>query len=426
MIACLHPEASAQSVPSESPCYVDHRLSQNDLEGPSLRMLTLMRNAPFARAGYEFETEWIDQHFRSHDWYEPGDFDPDSISARDDHNATLLRQYEENLSLKELRARRRAHWEQKGGVPEHGWLPSVWENADARREALLLSEAIAKRSDSLRAGIPWGFGGDFRLGASVEALPETVDRPANGVSWVQDNLADSLLGDWGPRVAIYLDSTDHIEQVVAEVRMSSFEPVGDGDYARLRSEVREIIDRLGPPTDPGNYREWGTAETVRPVRWEAGSHVAEVWPVFGCCLAQDAFLSIHTDAPDRMCGPEDGFREWFAAFERVLAEGAADRLANFYRFPFEDESGPPFANPSIRERYERVFESRAEFLKEVPNEHPIASTNERVTDGPWAVGLAENPRTGCTPYRGHFALADGPGEYVFHQVNGEWKATGIE
>lgn len=443
--ACCPPVMYAQSVPTDAPCYVDHRLTRADLDGRSLRMLTLMRNAPFARAGYEFETAWIAEHFQRHEWYEPGTFDPDSISARDDHNATLIRQYEETLSLKELRARRRAHWEQKGGVPTEGWRPSVWKDPEAQREALLLSEAIAKRSGSLRAGIPWGFGDDFRLGTPVEALPEAIEHtipagtglgedpkrvrlPRDSASRIEDSVPDSVLADWGPSVVIYLDSTGRVEQLVVEVDISAELPdegyVPPDGFAGLHRRVQGVIDRFGPPTDRGNYRRWGDTGTIEPVRWDAGNHVAEVWPMFGCCLQQDAFLAIHTGAPDRMCGPEDGFREWYNNnFYEALSEKDVDRLADFFRFPFEDWSNAGI--PSALERYGRSFESRAEFLKEVPDEHPIAPTDAGLRPwGLWAGAVGPNDAE-CIPHTGRI-VSFSDGEYVFHRVNGDWKATGIE
>lgn len=108
------PEAKAPAAKTEPavqarPLYYERPLQDADLEGRSLRELSLMRNTIFARAGNKFRKSWLDNHFRAQPWYQPAD-EPraDVITDVDRANAKKITEIEGRLTHKELEARRDA------------------------------------------------------------------------------------------------------------------------------------------------------------------------------------------------------------------------------------------------------------------------------------------------------------------------------
>ncbi|PQJ35156.1 hypothetical protein BSZ35_11620 [Salinibacter sp. 10B] len=424
---------------ADSPCYPDHRMTRQHLQGRQLRTLSLTRNAIYARAGYEFSTIWIDKHFRSHAWYEPGSFDPDALSARDKHNAKLIAEFEAELTLGQLRARRAVHWRLKEKVPPIEW-DRVWNRPEARMEAHLLKSAITNRQSSAEdarpapSEAPSGFANSLRIGTAVEALPESVERSNRGGIRFEGSVADTTLLQWGPRVAAYADSTGHLRQVVAEVRVpfsrpELMEPARDEqearDFAALDREILAIVDRLGEPTHYGNL-QWTGPEPYDPMRWKSGEYIAEVWPLFDSGLAQDATLVLHTGAPDRLCGAKDGFDAWFDRFTQALEEGNTKQLADYFHFPFGDGSNPTLSSPTFRRQVARSFPDRQTFLREVPDTHPLDPQTNTDLSSPWSLALDDPFETKCHPYLGHLAPTKNGGRYVFQRIEGRWAAVGIE
>ncbi|MBI5481424.1 MAG: YARHG domain-containing protein [Deltaproteobacteria bacterium] len=102
------PAASA-----DRPLYFERPITSADLDGRSLRELTLMRNWIFAKRGNAFRRPWLDAFFRAQRWYsvkEP--VSTAGLSAGevvlDDKNAVAIGDYEAALTTEQLVALRDA------------------------------------------------------------------------------------------------------------------------------------------------------------------------------------------------------------------------------------------------------------------------------------------------------------------------------
>src|SRR5437762_3233786 len=65
------PAVQTASPKSERPLYYERLITAADLEGRSLRELSLMRNTIYARAGNPFRKKWLRDYFTSQPWYHP-------------------------------------------------------------------------------------------------------------------------------------------------------------------------------------------------------------------------------------------------------------------------------------------------------------------------------------------------------------------
>lgn len=97
-------DTSAKSPPAPAiaearPLYYERRITKDDLEGRTLRELTLMRNTIYARVGQSFRKPWIDQYFRAQPWYAPRD-QPDltKLSPDDFANTQAIVDHENALT----------------------------------------------------------------------------------------------------------------------------------------------------------------------------------------------------------------------------------------------------------------------------------------------------------------------------------------
>lgn len=118
------------------PFYYDRKIELADLEGRTLRELSIVRNTIFARHGKAFQVRWIAEHFDGYDWYEPGHYDQSKISKRDLHNAAIVARYEASIPTQELARRRDALLAAHNGG-------QTWADED-QIEVLLLSRALGK------------------------------------------------------------------------------------------------------------------------------------------------------------------------------------------------------------------------------------------------------------------------------------------
>lgn len=99
------PEAPAAPAAASSarPLYYDRALTRADLDGRSLRELSLMRNTIFARAGNPFVKPWLDQHFRAQPWYKPAaKLDLSVLTDIDRANVTTISNHENSFSRVQL------------------------------------------------------------------------------------------------------------------------------------------------------------------------------------------------------------------------------------------------------------------------------------------------------------------------------------
>jgi len=96
--------ALAQSA-SERPLYYTREITSMDLDGRTLRDLSLMRNTIYAHAGNKFRKQWLNDYFSSQPWYHPLDkMDVSKITALDRKNAAIIGAYDAALPRNELQA----------------------------------------------------------------------------------------------------------------------------------------------------------------------------------------------------------------------------------------------------------------------------------------------------------------------------------
>ncbi len=85
------PELTKPKPEPTRPLYYDRALTDEDLEGRTLRELDLMRNTIYARIGQQFRKEWLRQYFSAQPWYQPkDDVDASTLSKQDLRNAERI------------------------------------------------------------------------------------------------------------------------------------------------------------------------------------------------------------------------------------------------------------------------------------------------------------------------------------------------
>lgn len=132
--ASAAPAATTAVRAGERPLYYERAITPADLEGRSLRELTLMRNWIYARAGNVFRKEWLHQFFTKQPWYAPTGLDMGKLSAIDRRNAETIAAAEANLPRAELHRRLEA-FERTDPATEEEWI-----------EAALLARALGVES----------------------------------------------------------------------------------------------------------------------------------------------------------------------------------------------------------------------------------------------------------------------------------------
>jgi len=91
---------------TEIPYYFDREITDKDLEGRTLRELSLMRNTIYARAGNEFSRKWLHAYFTAQPWYKETGYDKSKISGLDRKNAEKIARREAGMPKADLVARR--------------------------------------------------------------------------------------------------------------------------------------------------------------------------------------------------------------------------------------------------------------------------------------------------------------------------------
>jgi YARHG domain-containing protein len=103
-LVVLLPQVAAAE---ERPLYYERALTAADLDGRTLRELSLMRNTIYARAGHTFRKKWLIDYFTAQPWYHALAKDDDSkITAVDRANAKAIAQVEQNQPRAALEKRR--------------------------------------------------------------------------------------------------------------------------------------------------------------------------------------------------------------------------------------------------------------------------------------------------------------------------------
>lgn len=95
--------SAADAGAAERPLYyAERRITAAQLEGRTLKELTLMRNWIYARAGNSFRRKWLDEYFRGQGWYTPATLDEVLLTAADRANAEAISGYESKLTVPQL------------------------------------------------------------------------------------------------------------------------------------------------------------------------------------------------------------------------------------------------------------------------------------------------------------------------------------
>ncbi|MDZ4803420.1 MAG: YARHG domain-containing protein [Candidatus Eisenbacteria bacterium] len=144
------PSTAGDLKPRSRPLYADRDIVLSDLEGRTLRELSLMRNWIYARAGNPFRRAWLRDFFGRQSWYRPlAQFDPDRLSDVDRRNATTIARFDLSLTHDVLSARRERLLVRGDSMAARGDSLS----RDEQIERMLLGERLGL-VDSTQAGEP--------------------------------------------------------------------------------------------------------------------------------------------------------------------------------------------------------------------------------------------------------------------------------
>ena len=100
-------DATLAAATEDKQIYYDRLLTDADLDGRTLRELSLMRNTIFARAGNPFAKPWLDAYFSAQPWYRKADrLDAKKLTDIDVKNAEKIAQREESFGADRLKAER--------------------------------------------------------------------------------------------------------------------------------------------------------------------------------------------------------------------------------------------------------------------------------------------------------------------------------
>jgi YARHG domain-containing protein len=100
--------ATATPAPARQ-LYYDRPITPDDLQGRSLRELSLMRNWIYARAGNPFRNPWLHEFFAKESWYQPKDqMDEAKLSELDKKNARAIADADAALDREALEVMRDA------------------------------------------------------------------------------------------------------------------------------------------------------------------------------------------------------------------------------------------------------------------------------------------------------------------------------
>src|SRR5215467_6092059 len=109
LTAGLAAQAQAPPDSKDRPFYYTREIAPSDLDGRTLRELSLMRNTIYARAGNKFRRKWLNDYFSAQSWYHPLEkMDTTKLSRVDLRNAEVIANYDASLSRKDLLALRKA------------------------------------------------------------------------------------------------------------------------------------------------------------------------------------------------------------------------------------------------------------------------------------------------------------------------------
>jgi hypothetical protein len=105
------PASVAEPMPQEKarPLYYERAIIRADLEGRTLRELSLLRNTIYARAGNKFRKKWLNDYFSALPWYHPLEqMDEKKLTALDRRNAETIARFDAAIARADLLDRQAA------------------------------------------------------------------------------------------------------------------------------------------------------------------------------------------------------------------------------------------------------------------------------------------------------------------------------
>jgi hypothetical protein len=125
------------------PLYFTRAITAADLQGRSLRELSLIRNTIFARAGNPFRKQWLSSYFRAQPWYAPAvKMDESRLTPLDRENANFVAAYEAALPRVDLVGRKAAVLARYPGKTGEALVEALSE--PDRTELILLARALGE------------------------------------------------------------------------------------------------------------------------------------------------------------------------------------------------------------------------------------------------------------------------------------------
>lgn len=400
--------------------YPTSEVSEDELADRSLREISLMRNTIFARAGHEFSTTWLQDYFDDRDWYEGGGLDDGEFSALDRHNVQTIRDFENGLSERSLRSRRQDHWSSHELPSDGQWEPpGPFEEDEDVVEAKLIDEALEELLDETGAyrrsidpgdhdfgeseELPDGFG-EFRLGQRHEASDQ---RDVEGSVTTVEPLGSDH------RVVPVLDDGGRIQQLSTLIDTYEPDDVGE-EFGRLAPMTRlatRLSRSFGEPevleeSDLSGY------QFVETLRWEGDGRVVDLDNAVEMGGGKPPRVVLHTGEADRICGADDGFKQWYEDFEEAAASDDPGEVVGEFSFPFTDEG--PGAGAIVRDHTSRRIEDRDTFLER----DEIGGLRPGENSDPMCV----NARSGYGVWMRDSAVG---GALRFYRIDGEWRVVGL-
>lgn len=400
--------ASAIDIADE-PYYPVDLLDEEALRQRSLRELSLMRNTIFARAGFEFSSPWLREHFESRGWYEGGPFQEERLSEVDRRNVATLRHVEESFSREELQERWLSLWQREGGVALDYWEPpGPWEGRDEQIEAALLARALNLPRASQEDGDSTGQGpSQDRAPLSATLAGATLGQrpPAEAA----DNTQVEVFGIRG-RLRLVTDDDGLITHIIifAQTMPTEGDLIDIYSTDQVAGAIREVFGE--PTTAPAST--WAVLE---PYIWMGEGYRLEVQFHDLCCGDHEIRLVLRTEDPKRICGPDDGFHQWALALSQEIQGGDAQAAAARFRFPFRDIQRLVFDNPG-EEPFD--FEDADAFVERFSE---VAETNFQIDEHSFSIGDTFR----CDPIEGYIWFLYPLGPLTISRVNRQWRATSI-
>jgi hypothetical protein len=118
---------------------LDRSIAAHDLQGRTLRELSLMRNEIYARHGQPFRRAWLREYFEAQPWYEAGaPVSPADLTPQERSNAERIGVFEAALTREELSRRK--------DDLQNAFLQGAPRNPEQEIEWTLLNERLGEDS----------------------------------------------------------------------------------------------------------------------------------------------------------------------------------------------------------------------------------------------------------------------------------------